>query len=261
MGKRRFELLTSAAHNAESPAPEHEGSFTRALNTALQKLLKEHDNGFLTSDLFRELYHSVPNYSRPSLFDQSRHDYGKIRIRPQNFMPVAKPETQAFLFNMTLIIDTEPEDAIIYELARYLSSLPHVNDVRFGKIYEPLEDFFTSVRKIRIANALLRSCDTCRARKKPAGLREGFREELVPASVKIRGEQTSQTLPLKSPTWPLAQKTMCSHTEIASDSILHTETQVKVSGTEALTSHLLFEGKRKSDCLEQDQAIGTVLAI
>ena len=262
MGKRKFELLTSAAHNAESPAPEYEGSFTRALNKALQKLLKEHDNGFLTSDLYNELYHSVPKHlPRPLLFDQSRHDYGKIRIRPQNFTAVVKPETQAYFLNMTLRINVEPEDAIIYELARGLSFLPHVNEVRFEKMYEPMGDFFTSVRKTQIANTLLRLRDRCRARKKTAALREGFREGLAPASVEILGKQASQNLPLKSPTWPLAEGTMCSHTKIASSSIFHTETQVKVSGTEALTAGSPFGGKRKSSYLEQEQAIGTVLAI
>lgn len=261
MGKRKFELLTSAAHNAESPAPEYEGSFTKALNKALSKLLMEHDNGFLTSDLFSELYHSAPKHlPRPHLFDQSRHDYGKIRIRPQNFTAVAKPETQAVFLNMTLRINVEPEDAIIYELARELSFLSHVDEVRFEKMYEPVGEFFASVRKTQIANSLLRLRDKCLARKKAAALREGSREELAPALVEIPGQQISQNLPLKSPTWPLAQGTMCSHTKIASGSILHTETQVKVAGTEALTSGSPFEGKRKSGCLEQEQAIGTVLA-
>ena len=262
MGKRKFELLTSVAHDADSPAPEYEGSFTKALNKALEKLLMEHDNGFLTTDLYSELYHSVPkNLPRPHLFDQSRHDYGKIRIRPQNLTAVAKPETQAVFLNMTLRINVEPEDAIIYELARELSVLSHVDEVRFEKMYEPMGDFFATVRKTQIANTLLKLRDTCRARKKAAAFREGFREELAPASVEIPRQQTSQNLPPKSPTWPLVQRTMCSHTEIPPGSILHTETQVKVSGTGALTSSSPFAGKRKSGYLEKEQALGTVLAV
>ena len=261
MGKRKFELLTSAAHNAESPAPEYKGSFTKALNKALPQLLKEHDNGFLTSDLFSELYHSVPKHlPRPHLFDQSRHDYGKIRIRPQNFTAAVKHEAQAYFLNMTLRINVEPEDVIIYELAKGLSFLPHVNEVRFEKMYEPLGDFFTSVRRTQIAKTLLRLRDKYRARKMTAALREGFREDLATASAEIPAKQTSQNLPLKSPTWPLTRGTMCPHTKIASGPILHTETQIKVSGTEALTSGSLSEGKRKSSCLEHEQDIGTVLA-
>ena len=261
MGKRKFELLTSAAHDAESPAPKFEGSFTRALNQTLPKLLKENDNGFLTSDLFSELYHTVPKDSpRPHLFDQSRHDYGKIRLRPHNFTAVATPERQNLFLNLTLRINVEPEDAIIHELARHLSFLPHVNEVRFEKMYEPMEDFFAFVKKTQIFNTLLRLRDRTRARMKTAAEREGFREVLRPDSVKVPRKQMSQNLTLKSPTWPLAQGTMCSHTEIAFGPMLPAKSQVEVPKTEALASGSCCARKCKRRNSEREPAIGTVLS-
>ena len=261
VGKRKFELLTSAAHDAESPAPKFEGSFTRALNRALEKLLKENDSGFLTSDLFSELYHTVPKDSpRPQLFDQSRHDYGKIRLRPHSFTAVATTERQNLFLNLTLRINVEPEDAIIHELARHLSFLPHVNEVRFEKMYEPMEDFLAFVKKTQIFIPLLRLRDKTRARMKTAAVREGFREVWAPDSTKVPGKQISQNLTPKCPTWPLAQGTMCSHTKSMSSSNLTAKPQVEVPGTEALASGSLFAGKCKRGYSEREPAIGTVLA-
>ena len=261
MGKRKFELLTSAAHDAESPAPKLEGSFTRALNQALKKLLKENDSGFLTTDLFNELYHSVPKDSpRPQWFDQSSHDYGKIRLRPHNFTAAATTERQTSLFNFTLRINVEPEDAIIHELARGLSFLPYVNEVRYGKIYKPMEDFFALVKKAQTFIPFLRLRDRTRARMKTAAVREGFTKVWAPESVKVPGQQISQNLTLKSPTWPLAQGTLCSYTKIVSSPILHAIPQVEVPGTEALASGTLFAGKCNCGYSEREPAIGTVLA-
>ena len=261
VGKRKFELLTSAAHDAESPAPRFEGSFTRALNQALQKLLEKNDSGFLAYDLFSELYHTVPKDSpRPHWFDQSSHDYGKIRLRPHNFTAAATTERQTSLFNFTLRINVEPEDAIIHELARGLSFLPYVNEVRYGKLYKPMEDFFALVKKAQTFIPFLRLRDKTRARMKTAAVREGFTEVWAPDSVKVPGQQISQNLTLKSPTWPLAQGTMCSHTKIVSGPILPAKSQVEVPDTEALASGSLFAGKCKCGCSEREPAIGTVLA-
>ena len=261
MGKRKFELFTSAAHDAESPAPKFEGSFTRALNQALQKLLKENEGGFLTSDLFNELYHSVPkDRPRPHWFDQSRHDYGKIRLRPHNSTAVATSERQNLFLNLTLRINVEPEDYIIHELARHLSYLPHVNEVRFEKMYAPMEDLFAFVKKTQIFNTLLRLRDRTRARLKKVAVQEGSREVWAPDSVTEPGKGMSQNLTLKSPTWPLAQGTMCSHTKIVSGPILPINPQVEVPGTEAVASGSPFAGKGKRRYSEREPAIGTVQA-
>lgn len=262
MGKRKFELFTSAAHDAESPAPKFEGSFTRALNQALRKLLEENEGGFLAYDLFCELYHSIPkDRPRPHWFDQSRHDYGKIRLRPHNSTAIAPTQRQNAFFNLTLRMNVEPEDAIIHELARNLSFLPHVDEVRYGKIYEPMKDFFASVTKTQIFNALLKKLpNKPRPQPKTAAVREGFGEVRASDSVKVSEKQMSQNLTLKSTTWPLAQGTICSHTKIVSGTIHAANSQVEVLGTEALASGSLFAGKCKRACSERETAIGTVLS-
>lgn len=258
VGKRKFELFTSAAHDAESPAPKFEGSFTRALNQALRKLLEENEGGFLAYDLFCELYHSIPkDRPRPHWFDQSRHDYGKIRLRPHNSTAIAPTQRQNAFFNLTLRMNVEPEDAIIHELARNLSFLPHVDEVRYGKIYEPMKDFFASVTKTQIFNALLKKLpNKPRPQPKTAAVREGFGEVRASDSVKVSEKQMSQNLTLKSTTWPLAQGTICSHTKIVSGTIHAANSQVEVLGTEALASGSLFAGKCKRACSERETAIG-----
>ena len=154
----------------------------------------------------------------------------------------------------------EPEDYIIHELARHLSYLPHVDEVRFEKMYAPMEDLFAFVRKTQIYNTLLKLRDKTRARMKKVAMQEGFQEVSAPNSVMVPGKGMSQNLTLKSPTWPLAQGTMCSHTKIVSGSILPTKSQVEVPGTEAVASGSLSAGKRKGGNSKQEPAIGTVQA-
>ena len=69
IGKRKFELLTSAAHDARSPAPHYPTSFTKTLTDALRSLLKKNPKGFCTSDLYREAYHTstCSNHQAPPL--------------------------------------------------------------------------------------------------------------------------------------------------------------------------------------------------
>ena len=147
---------------------------------------------------------------RPHWFDQSRHDYGKIRLRPHNLTAI--------------------------------------------------EDIFAFVKSPQIFNSLFRLRNRTRARMKTVVVREGSAELRASGSVKVPGKEMSQNLTLKSPTSPLAQGTMCSHTKIASGPILPTKTQVEVPGTEAVASGSLLAGKLKRGYSERGQAIGTVQA-
>lgn len=73
-GKGKFELLVSGKHTVASSLP---GSFTATLITALSKLIQEHPGGFSTSQLYREVYHTVRS-EKPLHFDQSGQNLEKI---------------------------------------------------------------------------------------------------------------------------------------------------------------------------------------
>ena len=158
IGKRKFELLTSAAHDRESPAPSLAHSFTRILTERLERLLEQNPSGFCTSQLYRELYHEVPEV-KPLLFDQAHHNYGKIWLRPQT--PIAKPHTneEGKFLKLTLRLNTEPEAATMNELALQLQYLPHVKEVRFEGLYAPrqqIENFMQHVMRAQKLRPLIR---------------------------------------------------------------------------------------------------------
>ena len=136
IGKRKFEILTSAAHDAKCPAPSLPGSFTKTLNDILPRLLENNPHGFSTAHLFRELYHEVPN-TKPLLFDQSRHSYGKIWLRPQVETPKPKMDAEGRYLTLKLRLNEEPKGAVMNELASHLQYLPHVDEVRFENLYAP----------------------------------------------------------------------------------------------------------------------------
>ena len=88
MGKRKFEILASCAH--DDICPPH--GFTTQLSECMQRLLKSSPDGFSISELYRELWHyrsANKCGSRPLHFDESARDYGEIWLRPQRLQPKA----------------------------------------------------------------------------------------------------------------------------------------------------------------------------
>lgn len=145
VGKRKFELLTSSAHDLQSPAPYLEHSFTRALYEAMKRLIKENPKGFTTSHLYREVYHTMPATTpkqkpnpKPLLFDQARHSLGRIWLRPQVLSDQAPKATDEERYlKLTFRLIGSPDLAVINELALHLQYLPHVDQVRFEDLYTP----------------------------------------------------------------------------------------------------------------------------
>ena len=181
VGKRKFELLTSAAHDARSPAPKSEHSFTRTLTTALRTLLQKCPKGFHTSDLYREVYHTIsphPATTKPLLFDQSRHNFGKIWLMPQllsNQPPKAKEGGGGFL-KLTFRLNEDPDLAVMNELALALQYLPHVDQIKFDDLYAPSEQIATLMNAIVQAQRikpLIRKMQARRKLRKVADLKTG----------------------------------------------------------------------------------------
>ena len=156
IGKQKFELITSTAHDLFSPAPHLPHSFTTTLYHCLERLVIENPKGFSTSHLYRELYHTMPimeppdsSNPKPLLFDQARHDYGRIWLRPQVIMdepPKAKEDGR--YLKLTFRLNGMPNLAVMNELALRLQFLPHVDQIRFEDLYAPREQITDFMRMI-----------------------------------------------------------------------------------------------------------------
>ena len=203
IGKRKFELLTSAAHDARSPAPKSEHSFTRTLTTALRSLLKKHEKGFSTAELYREVYHTVPppqmKITKPLLFDQSRRNFGKIWLMPQKLGdPPPKTEGEGRFLKLTFRLNKEPDLAVMNELALNLQYLPFVDQIRFEDLYAPREqitklmDTILQAKKIR---PLIRKLHARRRLQKVTQLKAGDSEVVPPESLlKLHLEQDRHSI-------------------------------------------------------------------
>ncbi|KAI4163936.1 MAG: hypothetical protein LQ342_002433 [Letrouitia transgressa] len=160
VGKRKCELVTSSGYNLV-PSPRQEGSFTKTLHQTLSRLLDDNPKGFITSTLYREIYHDIPHKVKPWLFDLSRLDYGRIWLRPQ--LPAEPPKTgndegSTFL-KLTLKLNREPNAVVMNQLAMGLQYLPNVDEIRFDSLHAPkrrLEDFITLVVRAQKLRPLIR---------------------------------------------------------------------------------------------------------
>ena len=158
IGKQKFELLAAAGPHNKVPAPGQPGSFTHALQIVLRKLLHTNPTGFCTSALYRELFYSIPQdiKTKPMLFDQSRHSYGKIWLRPQEQISGKAPtiKKEGRYLNLTLQLNEEPNDVVMNDLALTLQYLPHVDQVRFVDLYAPRHQIDSFMRSISMAQKL-----------------------------------------------------------------------------------------------------------
>ena len=254
IGKKKFELLASAAHDRESPAPSLAHSFTRTLTDLLKKLLEKSPSGFCTSQLYRELYHDVPDI-KPLLFDQADHNYGKIWLRPQT--PSAKPytEEEGKFLKLTLRLNKEPDAAIMNELALQLQFLPHVEEVRFEGLYAPrqqIENFMKNVMQAQKLRPLIRRLHARRQLRKALEMTRKNAGVSPPTSLMTlhlehkhnpvydwssavfpkdtpRGSEESRDRRKKSETWPPAHADYSSSTmSLLSESSFSAETHVDV---------------------------------
>ena len=170
VGKRKCEMIVSSGCENKVPAPRHEGSFTRTLHQALKKLLAENKGGFVTSKLYREIFHTTSHPVKPWLFDQSRQDYGRIWLRPQipTTQEAPKSENGETFLNLTLRLSEEPEGFVMNQLATHLQYLPHVAQIRVEKLYAPkkqIENFMQLVIQAQKLRPLIRKIHARRKRK------------------------------------------------------------------------------------------------
>ena len=162
VGKRKFELLTSSTHDARSPAPYLGHSFTRTLHDALDHLITENPKGFCTSHLYREVYHAMPIKTpagkpipKPLLFDQARHSYGRIWLRPQVITErPPKAQEEGTYLNLTFRLNKSPDLAVMNELALHLQFLPHIDQIRYEGLRAPREQITDFMRFVFLASKL-----------------------------------------------------------------------------------------------------------
>ncbi len=186
--------MASTAHDKMSDAPGLQGSFTGIFNRVLQEQLKHNPRGFSTSQLFREIYHLIPE-KKPLHFDQSRESYGKIWLRPQ--IHSAGPGTgdgEPIYLNLDLKLNKPPEGAIINELASHLQFLPHVDEIKVKDLWAPRKRvtdfmrFVSLVQKLRPIVKRLQENRLKQKRKFPID----FEGADVPESVKKLRKQYTQ---------------------------------------------------------------------
>ena len=281
VGKRKFELLTSAAHNARSPAPKSEHSFTRTLTTALRTLLQKSPKGFHTSDLYREVYHTIsphPATTKPLLFDQSRHNFGKIWLMPQllsNQAPKAKEDGGGGYLKLTFRLNEDPDLAVMNELALALQYLPHVDQIRFDDLYAPSEQITNFMNLIVQANRikpLIRKMQARRKLRKVADLKTGVSGLKASTSLlKLHLEQKhhpiydwsraerkdsekSRDKRRKNSTWPPFQEQSIDLVSSGDK----TSTELNVNGPGSSTTNFLPRRVHTMDIAAPEQTEGTI---
>ena len=205
IGKRKFELLTSAAHDARSPAPHYQNSFTKTLTDALRSLLKTNPKGFCTSDLYREAYHTIPLHpatTKPLLFDQSRHNFGKIWLMPQvlNDRPpkTSSEDEEGTFLKLTFRLNKNPDLAVMNELALNLQYLPNVDQIKFEDLYAPkqqITSFMKAVVQAQKIRPLIRKLQAKRKLQTITELKAGGNEAKAPDSLlKLHLEQNHHSV-------------------------------------------------------------------
>ena len=286
IGKRKFELLTSAGHNATSPAPKSEHSFTRTLTTGLRSLLRDHPRGFSTSDLYREVYHTVSPHmahTKPLLFDQSRHNFGKIWLMPKvpsDGPPKATEEEGRFL-KLTFRLNQTPDLAVMNELALNLQYLPYVDQIKFEDLYAPKEqitNFMTAVLQAQKIRPLIRKMQARRKSKTVADLKTGDNGIEAPKSLlklhlkqnprpvydwsraeRVHGHnpkdsERSWDRRRKTSTWPPAQEKFSTHNSPSGDTL---SAEYKVDGPGTLVTKFVPRRVRTMDVTADEPASGT----
>lgn len=183
-GKSKFELFTSVGPKDDAPSPGRAGSFTAALNDVLRKLLKEHRNGFSTSKLYRELYHTLPaKRVRPHLFDLAKNTQERIWLRPLKTNHLPEIEGNVFL-NVTIRLKVDEDTAeqpeilnvVMNRLAYKLQYLQDVDQIRFNSLSAPKARVQEFVRIVRIRQKLKPVIDKARQKIKLKKVKDIYRE-------------------------------------------------------------------------------------
>lgn len=161
------------------------GSFTAVLNSVLDKLLKENRKGFSTSQLYRELYHSLPATSRerPHLFDLAKNTQERIWLRPLKIAHSSEPDGEIFL-NVTFRLKVEEDTAeqpenlnvVMNHLAYKLQYLEFVDQIRFKYLSAPKARLQEFRRMVLIRQMLIRLLDRARLRIKAKAFKVACKE-------------------------------------------------------------------------------------
>ena len=286
IGKRKFELITSAPHDRESPAPHLPHSFTKTLYDSLKRLIKENPKGFSTSHLYREVYHTMPiieppkpSNPKPLLFDQARHSFGKIWLRPQvdtDRPPKAKEEGR--YLKLTFRLNANPDLAVMNELALHLQFLPHVDQIRFEDLYAPKEqitDFMKLILQAGKLRPLIRKIHAKRQLRRIAEMRLGQNGVDTPSSLlKLTLDQNHHPAydwssasevsnhgprdqRKKSGTWPPARTTPSTNDSLPNGQ-LSEEYKVAVPGPGTIVSKFVPRRVNSADGSSQEPPIGMI---
>ena len=195
---RKFDLLASAGYDVANSGANLSNWLTRTLIYVLERLLNKNPEGFSTSDVYRELYYTVPfdKPCKPLLFDQASHDLGRIWLRPQvQYAPPESQENRSYL-RLGLKLDGDPELPMMTEILSYLQRLPHVEQIELGDLSSPrdrLTDLMRVAVQARKIRPLIRRIVARRRLRRIADLRKADPHDTIPSSLlKLSLEQNYQ---------------------------------------------------------------------
>ena len=167
----------------------------------MKRLIKDNPNGFCTSHLYREVYHTMPiapeasdPQPKPLLFDQARHSLGRIWLRPQvSSEKLPKATEDGRYLKLTFRLNQDPDLAVMNELALQLQFLPHVDQIRFEDLYAPREQITGFLRLVLLASKLkplVRKLHARRQRRKIQALAEQTEEKATPSLIELHMEHS-----------------------------------------------------------------------
>lgn len=155
------------------------------LNVVLEKLLKEHRKGFSTSQLYRELYHSLPATppERPHLFDLAKNTQERIWLRPLKIAHSSEPDGN-ILLNVTIRLKVEEDTAeqpenlnvVMNGLAYKLQYLPNVEQISFKYLSAPKARLQEFCRVVFMRQKLIPVLDRARVRNQAKTLKDMCKE-------------------------------------------------------------------------------------
>lgn len=151
----------------------------------LERLLKEHRKGFSTSQLYRELYHSLPAKptERPHLFDLAKKTQERIWLRPLQIAHSSEPDGD-ILLNVTIRLKVEKDTAeqpenlnvVMNRLAYRLQYLPNVDQISFKYLSAPKARLQEFRRMVLMRQKMMRVLDSARVRLKAKVLKDICKE-------------------------------------------------------------------------------------
>jgi hypothetical protein len=138
---------------------------------SLVELIKEKNDGFSTTDLYRRIYRQQHQAHKPFLFNQSRLDFGQIWLRPYRGKIESTPEPDTdYTIDVRFYLTKGLTTMDLNKLVKALQWLPFVQSVEMQNMSSPADDLDEFIRTVHLANSLRPLLAQTRQRREGAGV-------------------------------------------------------------------------------------------